>query len=522
MHSPAKPLHPDLQPFSPTESEPFDYIKAGHLLQRATFGGTPQEISKAVADGPAKTIDALLDFPDAPLEEQTAFGGGTGPDLSAIEEYPSNFAELRKLYQGKTEDEKKEIRQKLMKDNREAVGQTMNWWLQHMATGPYPMQEKLALFWHGHFTTSARDERSALLMWNQNELHRRMAAGNFKKYVHAISRDPAMLDYLNNSQNKKAHPNENYARELMELFTLGRDNGYTEDDIKQVAKCFTGWAHDGDDYVFHERDHDTGPKTIFGRTGNFNGDQAVDIILGLPAPGGGSRSATYIASRLWNYFAYEPTDDDKPMLASLGQLLLDSDWELRPVLKTMFTSKAFYSDRAIGTQIKSPIQLVTGLIRQLGLEFPRGRVVLSQLTQMGQMPLNPPNVKGWPGGHLWINTSTLFVRYNTGVFLAGGAIPDLPTKGGKSGKSVPRLTAGKKGNKSEPGVNFKPDSEGDTENLTTPQEVVDYWTRRLLQRPLDDDKTATLMEALDNQPHNPANVRKMIQLLVSTPDFQLC
>ena len=143
------------------------------------------------------------------------------------------------------------LRQQLMHANREAIMATVKWWMNRMAYGPHPLQEKLTLFWHGHFTTSAKDEKVATLMWNQNELLRQMAASNFREYVRAISRDPAMLDYLNNTQNRKDHPNENYARELMELFTLGIGN-YTEDDIKNSARSFTGWAHDGDDFVFRK------------------------------------------------------------------------------------------------------------------------------------------------------------------------------------------------------------------------------------------------------------------------------
>src|ERR1041384_3715444 len=161
--------------------------------------------------------------------------------------------------------------------NRQTVFLTLEWWLYRMGNGPYPMQEKLALFWHGHFTTSARDERSALLMWQQNELLRKMAAGNFGKFVAAISRNPAMLDYLNNNQNIKAHPNENYARELMELFTLGIGN-YTEDDVKEAARALTGWGHDAEQFVYRRVLHDFGEKKFLGRTGKLDGDDIIKII----------------------------------------------------------------------------------------------------------------------------------------------------------------------------------------------------------------------------------------------------
>lgn len=503
----AKALHPMLQPFKASVGEPFDGVKAAHLLARAGFGGTVAEVAGVMEAGVEKAVDGLMDFPDAPVEEQSKSGG---PDLSSIEGYPKNFSEIRKMMQGKTEEERKRLRNQLMQANRQAIGETMGWWLKRMATGPFPLQEKLALFWHGHFTSGAKEEKQASPMWVQNELHRTMGAGNFRAYVKAISRDPAMLDYLNNTQNRKANPNENYARELMELFTLGRDQ-YTENDIKESARAFTGWSHDGDDYVFNKRDHDEGEKVFMGQRGNFNGDDIIEIILKHKA------CAPYMASRLWNYFAYEPTDSDKEMIESLGNLLRESDWELRPVIRTILTSRAFYSERAVGTMIKSPIQLVIGTVRALGIEMPNTRLVLAQLAQMGQVPLQPPNVKGWPGGRLWINTSTLFVRYNTGVFLTGGEIPDIGRM--KFGKAI--IVGGKQARDAARAgpVPFKADEETE---LRTPEAVAAYWVGRLIQRPIDDEKMATLVATLGNKPQDEPTVRRMIQLIVSMPDYQLC
>lgn len=477
-------LHAMLQPYVPSAADPFDHVKAAHLLQRAGFGGTPEEIDRVVKLGPRRAVDELLDFPNAAVEEQTRTGG---PDLSAIEGYPRTFAEQRAMFQGLTEQERMRLRQQLMRNNREAINKTMAWWVERMVRGPYPLQEKLVLFWHGHFTTSAQEERRAALIWRQNELHRRMAAGNFREYVRLISRDPAMLEYLNNAQNRRQAPNENYARELMELFTLGRDQ-YTERDIKEAARAFTGWAHDGEDFVFRQRDHDPGPKTFMGRTGHFGGDEIIDIVLQHPACG------PYIASRLWNFFVYEPDDRDREMLASLGNVLVSSRWELRPLLQTMLTSKAFYSPRAMGTQIKSPVQLVVGTCRLLGVPLPAFRVMLAQFNQMGQVPLQPPNVKGWPGGRLWINTATLLARYNTAVMLASGPIDGLPDPRQPTGPDEP----------------------------ATPQAVAEYWVRRLIQRPVGSERVAVLARSLGNRPRDPTAVRRMVQLIVSMPEYQLC
>lgn len=467
-------LHPMLEPFTPTSDDPFDAAKAAHLLHRAGFGPTLQDLEETRRLGPKGMVEKLLDFPNLTVEER----GEDGPDLSGIEDYPNNFAERRKLFEGKTPQERMELNQKLMRANREAVLATAQWWLNRMATGKSPLQEKLTLFWHGHFTTSARDERSAWLMWQQNETLRRHAAGNFGSFVKQISRDPAMLDYLNNQQNRKGSPNENYARELMELFTLGIGE-YTEADIKEAARAFTGWGHDGESFIFRKSLHDGDAKRFFGISGNFDGDDVIDIILKRP------ECANYIAGRLFRFFAYDSVDP--AILASLGNLLRESDYELRPALYTLLTSKAFYSPAAIGTQIKSPVHLITSGARQMGLESPTKIPVMGVLEQMGQVPLQPPNVKGWPGGRAWINTSTLFVRYNTSVAMVG------------------RI----------------PEKELRPADARTGEAIVSHWLARLIQRPVAQEKRKTLESELGSR-HDNAAIRRMIELIVSMPEYQLC
>jgi len=473
--------HKLLQPFVPSDENPFDAVKAAHLLNRAGFGGTIDEVRKVLELGPVKAVDWLLDFPDQSAEEQ----GKDVPDLSAIAGIPNTFQQLRKAYQGKNQAELKELRQKFMASNRQAVLATINWWMRRMVDGPHPLQEKLTLFWHGHFVTSDKDERSALLMWKQNELLRKNAVGNFRQFVRAISRDPAMLDYLNNTQNRKAHPNENYARELMELFTLGIGN-YTEDDVKQGARAFTGWAHDGDDYVFRKFDHDEGIKTFLGKRGNFNGDDVIDIILN------GTTAARFVGTKLFRYFAYEEIDD--ALADAIGYEFRQSNYDIRPLVKTILNSQAFYSPLAIGSQIKCPVQLVLGTVRQMNLIMPAENAILGPLNQMGQVPFAPPNVRGWPGGRMWINTSTLFVRYNTGYRLLDGQLPRVD----------------------------KSHLSDETKDAPDANAVVDYWVNRLIQRPITADKRQVLIEALGTDPSREQNVRKMLQLIMSMPDYQLC
>jgi hypothetical protein len=496
-------LHPLLQPYEPTGDERFDEVKAAHLLNRAGFGGKPQEVQAVMEMGPQRAIDAMLDFPDAGADEESQ---SDVPDLSVVGDgYPKTFEERRKLLVGKSEEERKMLIQQLMQKNREAMAATMQWWLKRMVNGPYPLQEKLTFFWHGHFTTSARDERSASSMWEQNELIRRNAAGNFRNFVKQVSRDPAMLDYLNNQQNRKAHPNENYARELMELFTLGIGN-YTEDDIKQAARAFTGWAHDGEGFIFRKFDHDYDRKTFMGRSGTFDGDDVIDIILQNPA------CAPYIASRLLNFFVME--NPDPAICQSLGALMRENGFDLRPVLQTMFTSKLFYSRDVIGGQIKCPVQLVVGTMRLLDVEPPNPMSLVVALEQMGQVPFAPPNVKGWPGGRTWINTSTLFVRYNTTVWLAGGGSPVLGGGGGVA--RFVQLRGGGDGRFGQ-APSFSPKSSG-----SDAEQVVDKWVSYLIQRPIAPDRKRILVDALGNKPGSESSVKRMIQLIVSMPEYQLC
>jgi uncharacterized protein (DUF1800 family) len=275
----------------------------------------------------------------------------------------------------------------------------------------------------------------------------------------------------------------------MELFTLGIGN-YTENDIKEAARAFTGWGHDGDDFVFRKYDHDNGDKRFFGRRGNLDGQDVIDGILAHRA------CAPYIAGRLWSFFAYEKPEPQ--ITQGLGEVLRENKWDMRPLLRAMFTSEAFYSDQAIGTQIKSPVQLVVGTSRLLGLEPPVGRSLGEALAKMGQVPLEPPNVKGWPGGRDWINTSTLFVRYNTAVRMVAGDSPG----GGRNARSGANISL-------------------DDMNGKPPYEVADVWIARLIQRPIDSEKRRVLIEAVGEKPTD-ESLKKMVQLIVSTPDYQLC
>jgi uncharacterized protein (DUF1800 family) len=443
--------------------------------------------------GPEKAVDELLSFPDASAEEQDA---DDVPTLDKVAGLPRTYRDIRQMLRTKTQAQRQAFLQEFLRLNRDALIATADWWMKRMAGGKYPLQEKLTLFWHGHFATSAKDERSAILMWQQNELLRKHAAGNFRSFVKLISRDAAMLDYLNNTQNHKKKPNENYARELMELFTLGIGN-YTEQDVKEAARAFTGWTHDGGQFEIREWDHDTGTKVFLGRRGQFDGDDIVDIIMSRAECG------RFIGAKLFAYFAYEPVEDD--LRNSLGSVLREK-YDLRALLRVILTSKAFYSPRAMGTQVKSPIQLCVGTCRLLEQEVPDARALYGPLNQMGQVPFMPPSVKGWPSGRQWINTSTLFVRYNTCLWLAGGEnrissgnrLLDLRNRFRRAGTKI----------------EVKPGAPA--------EEVVDGWVARLIQRPIEEEKRQELIDTLGRRPDDPERLKRMVQLIVTMPEYQLC
>jgi uncharacterized protein (DUF1800 family) len=262
----------------------------------------------------------------------------------------------------------------------------------------------MTLFWHGHFATGDEKVQDYRKMLQQNELLRAKATGNFRDLLISVSQDPAMLAYLDAGVNLKGAPNENFARELMELFTMGVGN-YTEVDIREAARAFTGWNYKGLQYVVNLEQHDDGIKSVLGRSGNFDGIQVIDIILAQRV------TSEYIAEKLYRYFVRE--DVTPVMRVKLGKLLRDKEYEIAPFLETIFESRDFYSDASVGTHIKSPVELAISTYRKLGLTDVPGIPDFNALTEsMGQKLLNPPNVAGWTSGKSWITPGLLLLRGN--------------------------------------------------------------------------------------------------------------
>jgi len=273
-----------------------------------------------------------------------------------------------------------------------------------MAYTKRPLQEKMVLFWHGILTSSFQKVGSATpAMHVQNTLFRDMGMGRYDDMLKAVSRDPAMLIYLDSRVNRKKAPNENYSRELMELFTLGIGH-YTEDDVREAARAFTGWEIRGKkNFLFNEKQHDFNDKTFLGQNGAWDGDDIVDIIMQQPAAG------SYIVRRLWEFFAYP--DPEPTVVARLAAVFHDNNTEIRPVMRAIFESDEFYSDRAFRALVKSPAEVVASTVRALGIETSRALFPRS-MDSMGQALFNPPDVSGWDGGGTWINSATLLERVN--------------------------------------------------------------------------------------------------------------
>jgi uncharacterized protein (DUF1800 family) len=398
---------------------------------------------------------------------------------------------------------------------RERILELRGWWLRRMARGPRPFQEKMTLFWHGHFATSVQKVRNAYYMWRQNELFRRLATGNWLEMLIQVAQDPAMLIWLDQAQSRKQHPNENFAREVMELFTLGEGH-YTEKDVTEGARALTGWSlnRQTQQFVDRPRIHDEGEKTFLGRTGNFDGKDVLDQIVAQP------QAAIFITGKLWNFFAGEPPETE--LNAALAAEFRRSGNNFKPLLRTMFLSEEFYAPSVIRNQIKSPVQWLVGTTRMLQCELPPPLVSANLLRSLGQDLFAPPNVKGWDGGLAWINTNTLLARYNEAATLVQGDLSiaakmvSAPGKNPNRAKKIERRMR----NFRAGGVNvekiFTPEERANTDSLVAALE------KRLLQAKLKEKQETVLREFLaDKENFSESEIRDAIRLVMSTPEYQL-
>lgn len=401
--------------------------RAAHLLERAGFGGTPEQIEALAAMAPTAAVRSLVYFQDADNRHLAPFehSGIHDPGLEPFPPSRPATTEMAKAngealgIKVKPEGNRRlqPVVNKFFYWLRASVLETDRvsyWWANRMLNSNAPLQEKMALFWHGHFAVNESKVRDYRKLLNELTLFHEMGTGSFRELMVAVAQDPAMLSFLDAGVNVKGAANENFAREIMELFTMGVGH-YSERDIREAARAFTGWNYVDVSFVVNAQEHDDGVKEFLGRSGNFDGEQIIDIIMEQEA------TAQHIAGKLYRYFVRE--DLSPALQAQLANVLRDADYAIAPLLETIFLSQDFYSNASMGTQIKSPVQLAVSTYRKLGLTQVPGVPDFNESTgALGQSLFRPPTVAGWAGGRTWITPGLLLERGN---FARDVLFPDI-------------------------------------------------------------------------------------------------
>ena len=403
---------------TPITAADWSYDRAAHLLGRAGFSGTPDEIQQLADMTPEQAVRVLVYYDSIPNDHLQPFVHSGFWDETLLDFPPSRPAATDlALAQGES------MGVRVKPDHADRPVQPVSdrffywlrataletrrvwyWWAERMLDTDRPLEEKMALFWHGHFATAENKVRDYRKILGQIELFERHATGNFGDLLVAVAKDPGMLYYLDAGVNVKGAANENFAREVMELFTMGVGH-YTERDVREAARAFTGWNSENLDFVVNAAQHDDGPKTFLGHTGNLDGVDVLDIILEQPA------TAEYIAAKIYRFFVRE--DLSPALTARLGAVLRDNDYEIRPLLATVFLSRDFYGEASAGAHIKGPVEHVITILKQLGAEDVPGVPDFNATTiALGQHLLNPPSVAGWAQGTSWITPALLQERGN--------------------------------------------------------------------------------------------------------------
>ena len=573
----------DLSPISNTN---WNYDTAAHLLERAGFGGTPDEVRALAAMPPEEAVRSLVYFDHAENAHLQAFDH-SGIHDPGLEPFPPSRPATTELAKETGEalgvKVKREgnrrlqpvvnkffywLRASVLETNRVAY-----WWANRMVATNSPLQEKMALFWHGHYAineSKVRDYRKLLV---ELELFHEMGTGSFRDLMVAVSQDPAMLSFLDAGVNVKGASNENFAREIMELFTMGVGN-YTETDIREAARAFTGWNYDDLDFVINTEQHDAGGKTFLGHTGDFDGVDIIDIIMEQPV------TAEYIAGKIYRYYVRDELNSE--LQTELGNVFREADYEVAALLETMFLSKDFYNAASVGVHIKSPVELAISTYRKLGLNDVPGVPDFNQATgALGQTLFRPPTVAGWAGGRSWITPGLLLERGNFArdvLFPDINFIPSDRRNGSREIQSVARriregmdiTSATQPSSVSEGQIiaesNMLADRDEDfntrygsfrgwqmaiervkpiprhtarlnlskmvvTQDLQTSNEVVDYFIARFMRVAPGEDSRRMLVSFLDRelgtssiseaQTYMEDGLRMTLHLLMSQPEYQL-
>jgi uncharacterized protein (DUF1800 family) len=465
-----------------------------HLLWRAGFGPAVEQLNELDRYNPRQYWSALVkasEKPPTPIEVANNAIDGLVMGVQT-------FAELSK--RELDADQRKELQQR----NRNGIRDLNSIWMSKMVNSSAQLREKMAFFWHGHFAC-----RNLNVLYQQQLLNiiRQHALGNFGTMLKAVSRSAAMLNFLNNQQNRKDHPNENFAREVMELFTIGRGN-YSESDVKEAARAFTGWtANFQGEFVFRRFQHDFGSKTVLGRSGNFEGEEVLNILLEE------KKTAVYITTKLYRFLVNEIPDATH--IQWLSDRFYKNGYEIGPLLEDIFTSDWFYENKHIGTRIKSPIELLAGIRRLLPMQIDDATGQLLLQRGLGQVLFYPPNVAGWPGGKTWIDSSSLMLRMRVPRLLLG---EDEWNIGGKTDDDVQMGMMQRLQNRLEAKVDWMPllSSFKKVPLEKLPAQLSDL----LLQT--QRAQTIALLKSYVVAADRDASIRQLTAHILSTPEYQLC
>jgi hypothetical protein len=467
-----------LNPFVPTITRPWDKKLVTHLLSRTMFGAKIQDINYVLSLTPQEAVDMLLQDYELPPPP--------GSWVTETPDYNSNY-------------------------NTQRMNILRNWWLKLMYEQPVSFREKMTLFWHNHFTSEDDVVRIPQHMYLQNILFRANAFGNFKTLALKVTTDPAMLYYLDGRLNTAGAPNENYSRELLELFTIGIGN-YTETDIREGARALTGWTINGLNPLFVPSRHDNNNKTYLGQTGNWNETDVINIIFSKP------QTAVTFCRKLYKNFVNQKEDMSYAtgVIDDMANLLRSNNYELKPLFKILFRSQLFYSENVISSVIKSPIDMMVSLIRQLNIQLDPSSLntqlayIYSQASSAGQFILSPPNVQGWPGYRQWLNTLTMPVR----TAFAESVITGRQKTGGLSVISVNPIT-------------FAMQFPEPNDAVKLVNDICTHMVRLELTPKQKENLLLTLLDGSAvydwdiNSPEAPARVIKFLKALIYLAEYQL-
>jgi uncharacterized protein (DUF1800 family) len=464
------------------------------LLWRAGFGPAVEQLNELDRYDPRQYWSALVkasEKPPTPIEVANNAIDGLVMGVQT-------FTELSK--RELDAEQRKELQQR----NRNGIRDLNSIWMSKMVNSSAQLREKMAFFWHGHFAC-----RNLNVLYQQQllDIIRQNALGNFGTMLKAVSRSAAMLNFLNNQQNRKDHPNENFAREVMELFTIGRGN-YAESDVKEAARAFTGWGSNFQgEFVFRRFQHDFGSKTVLGRSGNFDGEEVLNILLEE------KKTAVYITTKLYRFLVNEIPDAKH--IEWLSDRFYKNGYEIEPLLEDIFTSDWFYENKSIGTRIKSPIELLAGIRRLLPMQFDEASGQLLLQRGLGQVLFYPPNVAGWPGGKTWIDSSSLMLRMRVPRLLLG---EDEWNIGGKTDDDVQMGMMQRLQNRLEAKVDWMP-------LLSSFQKVpLEKLPAQLSDLLLQTQRAQTiaLLKSYVVAADRDASIRQLTAHILSTPEYQLC